>query len=431
MVFLGKKECFAQFNCLSMFNNRNNGFRSNSFRNKNRSNFSNGKNFNRFQRSGPPRGSFRSGSRIKYMDVRPELLIKKAVSQEEKVIAPSHVFADFPLDPIIQRNIIAKGYKNPTPIQDQAIMPILEGKDVIGMASTGTGKTAAFLLPIIQKTLKSHLSKALIITPTRELATQIIDEGRSFAIGTRCYFSIIIGGVPIFRQIGALKKNPQVVVGTPGRIKDLVERGALKLSEYQTIVLDEVDRMLDMGFIGDIKYIVSLLPKVRHSLFFSATLNKQAEEVAKSFLNNPLTIRISSQRASDLVDQDIVKVQGRNKVDLLHDLLIKPEFERVLIFGRTKHGLEKLCRELIDRGFSVSAIHGNKTQPQRQRALDSFKNSRIKILLATDVASRGIDVENVTHVINYELPETYEDYIHRIGRTGRANKKGFALTFVD
>ena len=365
------------------------------------------------------------------MDVDPKMLVKKAAPQESVAYTNKHSFSDFPLDSIIQRNIVNKGYKNPTPIQDQAIKPILEGKDVVGLASTGTGKTAAFLLPIIQKTIHNPFAKAIIITPTRELATQIIEEGRTFSQGTRCYFSIVIGGVPIFRQIGALKKNPQVVVGTPGRIKDLVERGALNLSNYQTIVLDEVDRMLDMGFINDIREIVTRLPEKRHSLFFSATINKEASEIAKTFLKDPVTIRASIQKASDNVDQDIVKVAGRSKVEILHDLLIKPEFERVLVFGRTKHGLERLFNELVDRGFSVSTIHGNKSQPQRQRALDSFKSNRVKILLATDVASRGIDVENVTHVINYELPETYEDYIHRIGRTGRANKTGVALTFIE
>jgi ATP-dependent RNA helicase RhlE len=390
--------------------------------NKNRNNFNRNRHSNRFSRG---------GSRIKYMDVDPKMLVKKAVPQESVAYTNKHSFSDFLLDSIIQRNIVNKGYKNPTPIQDQAIKPILEGKDVVGLASTGTGKTAAFLLPIIQKTIHNPFAKAIIITPTRELATQIIEEGRTFSQGTRCYFSIVIGGVPIFRQIGALKKNPQVVVGTPGRIKDLVERGALNLSNYQTIVLDEVDRMLDMGFINDIREIVTRLPEKRHSLFFSATINKESSEIAKTFLKDPVTIRASIQKASDNVDQDIVKVAGRSKVEILHDLLIKPEFERVLVFGRTKHGLERLFNELVDRGFSVSTIHGNKSQPQRQRALDSFKSNRVKILLATDVASRGIDVENVTHVINYELPETYEDYIHRIGRTGRANKTGVALTFIE
>ena len=393
--------------------------------------FPDNKNRNNFNRNRPSNRFSRGGSRIKYMDVDPKMLVKKAAPQESVAYTNKHSFSDFPLDSIIQRNIVNKGYKNPTPIQDQAIKPILEGKDVVGLASTGTGKTAAFLLPIIQKTIHNPFAKAIIITPTRELATQIIEEGRTFSQGTRCYFSIVIGGVPIFRQIGALKKNPQVVVGTPGRIKDLVERGALNLSNYQTIVLDEVDRMLDMGFINDIREIVTRLPEKRHSLFFSATINKEASEIAKTFLKDPVTIRASIQKASDNVDQDIVKVAGRSKVEILHDLLIKPEFERVLVFGRTKHGLERLFNELVDRGFSVSTIHGNKSQPQRQRALDSFKSNRVKILLATDVASRGIDVENVTHVINYELPETYEDYIHRIGRTGRANKTGVALTFIE
>ena len=365
------------------------------------------------------------------MQVDPRILVKKAEPQEMHVYQPTHTFADFAFIPQLANNVTAKGYTTPTPIQDQIIPEIMAGRDVVGLAATGTGKTAAFLLPILHK-LETHFGeKALIITPTRELAVQIMEEGRMLARGTRMYFTIVIGGVDINRQVRDLRRRPQIVVGTPGRIKDLAERGELHLAEYRTIILDEVDRMLDMGFVHDITEIVSHLPGIRHSLFFSATMSPKARAVAQTFLHDPVVVQTESQRASDNVDQDIVKLNGRNKIDVLHDLLIQPGFEKVLVFGRTKHGMERLSRTLTERGFLTASIHGNKSQNQRQRALTAFKNNQVKVLLATDVAARGIDIDSVTHVINYELPETYDDYIHRIGRTGRADKTGVALTFID
>lgn len=378
-------------------------------------------------------GGQRGGSnRIRYMDVNPMMLVKKAEMTEAQTFIPEHKFSDFDLHDAIKQNIAQKGYSLPTPIQDRVIPEILLGHDVIGLASTGTGKTAAFLLPLIDKVMKSQgREKILIITPTRELAGQIMDEGKTFAFGTRVYFTQVIGGVDIGRQVRELSRNPQIVVGTPGRLKDLTERRALRLHEYQTIVLDEVDRMLDMGFVNEIRAIIERLPTPRHGLFFSATMSEKARVIAKQFLNNPVVVEVASQRASDNVDQDIVRLNGRNKLDVLHDLLIQPGFDKVLVFGRTKHGMEKLSRTLYDRGFATAAIHGNKSQSQRQRALNAFKRNEVKVLLATDVAARGLDIDLVTHVINYELPETYDDYIHRIGRTGRAGETGVALTFID
>lgn len=386
---------------------------------------------NRFSNGRVRGGGGRSGHKMKFMSVDPRMLVKKAEIQERTEYVPKHQFADFPVHELIGRNIAQKGYINPTPIQDQAIPAIIEGKDVIGLASTGTGKTAAFLIPLIDKVVKNPRERVLVIVPTRELAVQIIEEGRSFAKNVRAFFTLVIGGVDMGRQIRELRMNPQFVVGTPGRLKDLVERGVLRLSEFRTIVLDEVDRMLDMGFINDIRTLITELPRERHSLFFSATMSDKARVVAREFLHDPVTIQVETQHASASVDQDVVRLNGRNKVEVLHDLLISPGFDKVLIFGRTKHGMEKLSRILEDRGFAATAIHGNKSQNQRQRALNAFKNNEIKILLATDVASRGIDIDQVTHVINYELPESYEDYIHRIGRTGRADKTGVALTFID
>jgi len=377
-----------------------------------------------------PRGG-RAGNKIRYMNVDPRMLVKKAEPQEARDFVSTHSIEDLGLTTVLAQNVKAKGYTSLTPIQDRAIPEIMQGRDVIGLASTGTGKTAAFLLPIIHKIAESPTQKAIIITPTRELAVQIQSEGRDFAQGIRCHLTLVIGGVDMKRQINELRRNPQIVVGTPGRIKDLTERGEIRLANYRTIVLDEVDRMLDMGFVRDITMLIRQLPKERHSLFFSATMSDKAREVARTFLNNPETIQVSTQRASDNVDQDVVRVGGKNRIEVLHDLLIRPGFDKVLVFGRTKHGMEKLSSVLYKRGFSTAAIHGNKSQSQRQRALTAFKNNEVKVLLATDVAARGIDIDNVTHVINYELPETYDDYIHRIGRTGRADRTGVALTFVD
>lgn len=375
--------------------------------------------------------NFRTSGKIRYMNVDPRMLIKKAELKPSEEYVPLNTFENLKLNQTLLENVKRKGYSSPSPIQDQVIPVLMQGKDVIGLAATGTGKTAAFLLPILHKIMNNPHERALIIAPTRELAVQIVEEGRSFASGSNVRFALIIGGVEMKRQINELRRKPNIVVGTPGRLKDLNNQRELSLTDYSTIVLDEVDRMLDMGFVRDITFLINQMPKVRHSLFFSATLSDVAREVAKKFLNNPATIQIATQRASDRVDQDIVRLAGRNKIEVLHELLIRPGFERVLVFGRTKHGMERLSNTLADRGFATASIHGNKSQNQRQRALRAFKNGEVKVLLATDVAARGIDVNNVTHVINYELPETYDDYIHRIGRTGRADRMGVALTFID
>lgn len=375
---------------------------------------------------------FQGGNR-KSMPNDPNLYIKHASgSLSTEGYTPQNNFTSFNLAPMLKSNIDYKGYKNPTPIQDQAIPYILEGRDLIGLAATGTGKTAAFLIPLIQQMCKDHSKKTLIITPTRELALQIQDEFKDFAYDMKLYSSLIIGGSNINRQIHELRRNPHMVIATPGRLKDLVERRAIYLEDYSNVVLDEVDLMVDIGFINDVKYFTSLLPEDRQSLFFSATISSKIQGILQSFVKNPVTVSVKKQELPENIDQDVVRVQnGENKVEKLHDLLISDGFDKVLIFGRTKHGVEKLNRELIERGFKVGAIHGNKTQGHRQRVLQSFKKDEIQVLLATDVASRGLDIPNVTHVINYELPQTYDDYIHRIGRTGRAGKNGIALTFIS
>lgn len=358
--------------------------------------------------------------------------VKKAIqTTETEVYNPKHRFADFEMHSKLKANVAAKGYVHPTPIQDGAIPHILEGRDVIGIANTGTGKTAAFLLPLIHKTFKHKTEKVLIIVPTRELALQIEDELRVFSRGSGLNSALCIGGAHIMEQMRSLARNPSFVIGTPGRLKDLIERKKLDLSGFSNIVLDEVDRMLDMGFINDIKYLSALMKTPRQTLFFSATMPYAIAELAKKFLNDPVTITIKSRATSENVDQDVVHVTPKEeKIETLHNLLLKPEFQKVLIFGRTKHGVDKLAHRLVERGFKADSIHGDKSQPQRQRALRRFSKDEITILVATDVAARGLDIPDVTHVINYELPENYEDYIHRIGRTGRGDKKGNALTFI-
>lgn len=351
---------------------------------------------------------------------------------ESAPYTPHNSFEDFPISNPLKRNILLKGYKAPTPIQDQAIMPILQGKDLIGLANTGTGKTAAFLIPIIDQIFKNRNKAALIIAPTRELAVQINDELRSFTQDMKIYSALIIGGTNEQRQIHNLRRNPHFVIGTPGRMRDLIDRRYLKLNDFSIFVLDEMDLMVDIGFIEDIRYFVSFLPEERQSLFFSATLSPKIRTVLDNFVKDPVTISVKMQDTSENVDQDVVKViHKETKVDQLHDILIQKDVDKVLVFGRTKHSVDALFKELTFRGFKIGAIHGNKTQNQRRRVLESFKQNEIKILLATDVASRGLDIPDVTHVINYELPESYDDYVHRIGRTGRAGQTGKALTFVD
>ncbi len=390
--------------------------------------------------SGPGRGSVtqvrgttgggRSARPIKKFN--PSDFIKKV---EEQVIAPvyvsKHAFADFMITEQLKANIAKKGYITPTPIQDQTIPLLLEGKDLVGTANTGTGKTAAFLIPLVNNLQIKKTHRVLIMTPTRELAAQIQDELEDFKAGMNYASVLCIGGLNINVQISVLRKNPTFVIGTPGRLKDLEQNRYLDLSMFDAIVLDEVDTMLDMGFINDMKYLISKLPKKRHSLFFSATISKEIKQVMDTFLNNPVAVNVKSRQTSENVNQDVILVGSGNKLEMLHDLLIKPEFTKVIIFSRTQRATDKLARELKLRGFDVATIHGRKTQAQRKKALDAFKNDQVRILLATDVVARGIDINDVSHVINFDLPESHEDYVHRIGRTGRANKIGQAITFIE
>lgn len=344
---------------------------------------------------------------------------------------PQHRFEDFPIALEIKRNIASIGYNLPTPIQDQTIPLICSGQDIIGIANTGTGKTAAFLIPLVNKVFKDRTQNVLVVAPTRELALQIHGQLLEFARGLSMRSALCIGGASLGRQRSELQQNPHFVIGTPGRIRDLVGQRFLNLSRFGNVVLDEADRMVDIGFINDIKYFISLLPKKRQSLFFSATISGRVCEIIQPFVTNPITISTKDGNTPKNISQEIVKVGGKGqKVEILHDLLTREDFRKVLIFGRTKRGVQKLTDELTSRGFKAGVIHGNKRQSHRQKTLDQFRRNQIRILLATDVAARGLDIDNVSHVINYDMPASYDDYVHRIGRTGRADKKGIALTFV-
>jgi len=385
--------------------------------------------FGRSFRSGFPRKRWEK-SQANKIDV--SKFIKKAVAVEaETKYAAKNKFSDFPINRLLKNNISRNGFVDPMPIQDQSIPHILKGRDLIGIANTGTGKTAAMLVPLIDKVFNNRSEKVIIITPTRELAFQIEDEFRVLAKSMGIWSVVCVGGMKIDRQIAHLRKKPGFVIGTPGRLKDLINRKILDLSVFGNIVLDEVDRMFDMGFYKEIKNLLEYLPKERQSLFFSATISDDIQNLINKFLKDPIKISVKTGETAANVDQDIIKVRGQNKIGVLHDLLIKKEFKKVLIFGETKMGVERLSRDLHERGFKAESIHGDKNQHKRQKALDLFKTNQVDVLVATDVAARGLDIPDVSHVINFDLPNTYEDYIHRIGRTGRANKKGQALTFID
>ncbi len=400
------------------------------------------------RRGGPQRGGGSFGGRSRFGGSRggsrrrgrggSKIDISKFINKvsddvvvEEEVFTPVHKFNDFALDARIKQNIEKKGFVNPTPIQDQSIPVILDGKDIVGIANTGTGKTGAFLLPLVDKVLKNKKEKVLIMAPTRELAIQIDEEFRLFAQRLYIFSAICVGGAPIGKQLSDLRRGANFVIGTPGRIKDLIERKAIVPSQYNTVVLDEADRMLDMGFIGDMRSVLSKMPTPRHTLFFSATLSPDIEKLISEFLTDEVRISVKTRDTAASIDQDIVRVAGKDKMEVLHNHLSDPEFEKVIVFGRTKHGVEKISKQLSARGHKSQSIHGNKSHGQRQRSLKAFKNNHSNVLVATDVAARGLDISDVSHVINYDIPETYEDYVHRIGRTGRGGKKGKAITFID
>ena len=374
------------------------------------------------------RGGFGGGVKIAHS----QYIRKADPIIESAPYIPKNKFEDFKINSVLKSNILKKGYINPTPIQDVAIPYLLLGRDVVGIANTGTGKTAAFLIPLLDKILNNPQEKVLVIVPTRELALQINQEFWDFRGSLNLYSVCCVGGMGIQSQISGLRRLNNIVIGTPGRLRDLVDRKAINLAQFKTIVLDEADRMLDMGFVDDMRFVMSKMAPNRQTLLFSATITNEIDKLIKEFLTNPEKISVKTGDTARNVEQNIIRVpKGADKVDHLHELLVKKEFSKVLIFGRTKHGVEKLSKDLIKRGFKAESIHGDKNQSGRQRALKAFKENQSQILVATDVAARGLDIPNVSHVINFDVPATYEDYVHRIGRTGRADKTGIALTFVN
>jgi ATP-dependent RNA helicase RhlE len=349
-------------------------------------------------------------------------------------------FADFGLAEPLSRALADKGYTEPTPIQMQAIPPVMDGKDICGIAQTGTGKTAAFALPMLHRLAANpkhrlkYATRALVLAPTRELVSQIAQSFTDYGKYMRLSVTTVFGGVPIPRQERAMSHGVDVVVATPGRLLDLVERGSLDLKQVEILVLDEADQMLDLGFIHDLKRIVGLLPRQRQTLFFSATMPKAIEELAARYLTNPVKVAVKpAATTAERVEQAVIHVNQAEKPALLQLIIRESEksgaMDRALVFTRTKHGADRVVRQLGNAGIVAEAIHGNKSQPQRERALAAFKSGTCKVLVATDIAARGIDVSGVSHVINYELPNVPESYVHRIGRTARAGREGQAIAF--
>lgn len=334
------------------------------------------------------------------------------------------------------KRLAAMGLKEPTPIQKQAIPHGMNGRDVMGLAQTGTGKTAAFGIPLVARMLEmegrplpKHV-RGLVLAPTRELATQISVHLRSYAEGTPLKVAMVVGGQSINTQIKRLSPGVDILVATPGRLLDLMDRRAVRLDAATFLVLDEADQMLDMGFIHDLRKISQVIPKSRQTFLFSATMPKLMNEIANSYLQSPIRIEVSPPgKAADKVTQEVHFIAKAEKKSLLIELLDKHRDERALVFGRTKHGCEKLMKDLVKAGFKAASIHGNKSQGQRDRAIEAFKAGEITVLVATDVAARGLDIPDVRHVYNYELPNVPDNYVHRIGRTARAGKDGAAIAF--
>ncbi len=348
-------------------------------------------------------------------------------------------FETLNLNPQIQRAVKEEGYSEPTPIQAQAIPAVLEDKDILAGAQTGTGKTAAFTLPMLQKLSSKkgegkRYVRALVLTPTRELAAQVHQSVRTYGKYLKLKSTEIYGGVSLYPQTRALRNGVDIVVATPGRLLDHLNQGNVDLSRVEILVLDEADRMLDMGFINDIKKIITELPHFRQNLLFSATFCEEIKRLSKTILKEPQIIKVTADnKTADRIKQTIFPVDRTKKADLLTHLIEVNNWKQVLVFTRTKHGADKLSRRLVQEGLPSTSIHGNKTQAARMKALKAFKDGRVRVLVATDVAARGIDIDRLGQVVNFDLPEVAEDYVHRIGRTGRAGNTGeaFSLVCVD
>jgi ATP-dependent RNA helicase RhlE len=362
------------------------------------------------------------------------LLVKEADHAVDiKVFRSDRLVKELPIDSKLRQALAVKGYERPTEIQDRTLETLLEGRDLLGIAQTGTGKTGAFLIPIIEQLLHNRVNPyALVVVPTRELALQVEEEFKSMAKGLGLYSACFIGGTNINRDLQNLRRSTHVVIATPGRLLDLTDRRAIDLGKFKTLVLDEFDRMLDMGFIRDVNRILDGMKQRNHTMLFSATLDKSQQSMINNILKNHVTVKVNTGNSSaDAIEQEVIKLKpGEDKFRVLHEMLSQNEFKKVLLFEETKHRVSRLCLKLNKAGIQADQIHGNKSQNARQSALKAFKQGRVQVLVATDVASRGLDVSDVSHVINYQVPQTHDSYIHRIGRTGRAGKLGKAYTFV-
>jgi ATP-dependent RNA helicase RhlE len=364
--------------------------------------------------------------------------MSETMNNEVAAVEPSVTFADFGLSPEILRALTDQGYVHPTPIQAQAIPIVLQGRDVMGAAQTGTGKTAGFSLPIIQLLLAHanssmsparHPVRALVLTPTRELAVQVADNVKAYSRHTPLRSTVVFGGMDMKGQTAILKSGVEIVIATPGRLLDHIEQKNVSLGQVQMLVMDEADRMLDMGFLPDLQRIINLLPKKRQNLMFSATFSPEIKKLANSFLDKPVLIEVARSNATaEKVTQIVYKVEEEQKRDVVEFLIRQRELKQVIIFSNTKIGASRLSRHLEQTGIKASAIHGDKTQQERMAALEAFKQGEIEVLVATDVAARGLDISDLPCVINFDLPYNAEDYVHRIGRTGRAGASGDALS---
>ncbi|GMQ24349.1 DEAD/DEAH box helicase [Algoriphagus sp. oki45] len=364
----------------------------------------------------------------------PKLFEKKAKPSGQEGFRTEKSFEDLPLSPKVLNNIQEKGYQTLTTIQEQSILPLLEGRDMMAISKTGSGKTAAFLIPIIEHALKDPRNyTALVVTPTRELALQIEEEFKSLTPGLQLYSATFIGGTNINSDPAKLSRKLQVIVGTPGRLLDLSDRKVLDLRKVNTLVLDEFDRMLDMGFVNDVNKLVNRIGSRDQTLLFSATLEPNQKKLIDGLLNNPVEVKVDSgSGTNENIEQQTIRVpEGKDKFEVLAELFLNPEMEKVILFTETKRLADRLAKKLNQSGIQAGQIHGDKSQNFRNRMIDEFKSGAIRVLVATDVAARGIDVADVSHVINYQRPMTMDAYIHRIGRTGRAGKVGHAITFVN
>jgi len=364
----------------------------------------------------------------------PNLFVKKAAPITEVRYESNRTIKDLPVDVNIKANLIAKGYLRPTEIQDKTIEAILNKNNLLGIAQTGTGKTGAFLIPIVHNLMGQKAAfQVLIVVPTRELAVQVEEEFNSIVDGLSMRGLCFIGGTSVGKDLAALRKPAHVVIGTPGRLVDLARQGALRLNQFNTLILDEFDRLLDMGFTRDIQFIVKAMANRKQTILFSATEEKNQQTLIRELLHQPVEVRVSTGKATgDHIEQEIVRVEpGETKMGVLLRMVRDKSFQKVIVFAETKHNVSTVRKTLHQSGIRVDEIHGNKSQNYRLKALNDFKSGKIQVLIATDVAARGLDISEVTHVINYQQPRDFDSYIHRIGRTGRAGKGGKAFTFIN